>query len=282
MPYKDKKKQVLGDRERRHRIAEYWLVDKGNKTNNALRKKAAEETEKYAETILKELGFQYILPLNNTTSCAKYINHNMRTIFPFFDYYAEKDGQKWFIDVTAYIRKQLPHTPLWERLGIKLAVIFVRRDLKQYVFREDTGKLVVELRLKDIGLIFKDLSETRKESWLTRRANGQVSWNKGLTKDTDIRIANQAESMLHHYQEPGAIELHRERMGRSYKAGRVAWNKGLTKETDERMAKIASYPSWAKGLTVDTDERIARREIASKRARGLLPANSNTEFTNVK
>lgn len=193
MPYRDKKQQILVDLRRRHKIAEYWLVDSGNRTDNVRRKSIAAETEEYAEKLLnEELGFQYVLPLNNTTKCAKYINHSTRTIFPFFDFYCEKDGQKWFIDVTSYIRKQMPHTPLWEKLGMKLGVLFIRRDLKQYCFREDTGKTSIDLRLKDIGLPPLDLSEARARSWLTRRENGNVSWNKGLTKEDDPRIMRQA------------------------------------------------------------------------------------------
>lgn len=171
------------------------------------------------------------------------MNHNTRTIFPFFDYYCEKDGQKWFIDVTAYIKKEMPHTPLWERLGIKLGVLFIRRDLKQYCFKEDTGKTAVELRLKDIGLAPLDLSEARARSWLTRRENGNVVWNKGLTKETDERIAKYAE--------------------------KCGWCKGLTKETDPRVAKRV----WNTGLTKETDSRIAQQSETLRR--------HNAEFTNV-
>lgn len=174
----------------RARISKYWLVDKGNHTNNDPRKKAAKDTEEHAQVILKELGFQYILPLNNTVKCARYINHGTRAVFPFFDYYAEKDGQKWFIDVTAYIKKWMPHTPLWERLGIKMAVLFIRRDLKQYCFREDTGKTCISLRLKDIGLAPLSVSEARRKSWETRRKQGNdQGWSRGLTAETDERMA---------------------------------------------------------------------------------------------
>lgn len=260
MPYKDRKQQAFVDRRRTHRIAEYWLVDKGNRTDDARRKRIAAETEQYAEKLLNgELGFQYVLALNNTTKCAKYVNHNTRTIFPFFDFYCEKDGQKWFIDVTAYIKKEMPHTPLWERLGIKLAVLFVRRDLKQYCFREDTGKSAVELRLRDIGLPPVDLSEARARSWLTRRENGNVSWNKGLTKEGDPRIMQQANIRR------GKPHPH---IGTTRKG--IHWSDSAKQ----------SYVPWCKGLTKDTDERVRRRNIASLRAHG--PLLLDKEFSNVQ
>lgn len=46
-------------------------------------------------------------------------------------------------------------------------------------------------------------------------------WNYGLTKETDERVARNAESI------------------RKSTKGRVPWNKGLTKETDKRVAKNA-------------------------------------------
>lgn len=51
---------------------------------------------------------------------------------------------------------------------------------------------------------------------------GHVSWNKGLSKDTDIRL-----------------NIWSKNMHKKYKSGEILiWNKGLTKDTDKRIAKI--------------------------------------------
>lgn len=153
------------------------------------------ETEEYASVVLSKLGFTHLLFLNNTIKCLKYRNHNVRQTFP-FDYYCEKEGQKWFIDVTAYIKKELPQTPLWDRLGVKMGVLFIRRDLQQYCFKEGGNRLSIMLTLKDIGLDPMDKSEARRLAWQTRRSTGCVrAWNKGLTKETDERVARGAEAL---------------------------------------------------------------------------------------
>ena len=66
---------------------------------------------------------------------------------------------------------------------------------------------------------------------------GLTPWSKGLTKETDERLAKTSI-----------------KISESTK-GRPAWNKGLTKETDER---IKSRTAWNKGLTKETDERLAK------------------------
>jgi len=68
---------------------------------------------------------------------------------------------------------------------------------------------------------------------------GLSSWSKGLTKETDVRIAKASE-----------------KISASLK-GCVTWNKGLTKETDSRVARIYDERIvWNKGLTKDLDSRI--------------------------
>ncbi len=162
------------------------------------------ETEQYATTLLPRLGFTYVLPLNKTIRVSSGRQRHMRSTFP-FDFYCERDGQKWFIEVTGYIVKMLPRTPLWGRLGIKIGVLFIRRDLQQYYLKEPRDNAgAVFLRLKDIGLEPKDPSEARHLAWRNRRAAGPiVGWNKGLTKETDARIAKQAQSTRRHYQNLG-------------------------------------------------------------------------------
>lgn len=96
----------------------------------------------------------------------------------------------------------------------------------------------------------KEISDKRRAKLV-----GQPGWAKGLTKDTDERIAARAE----------ATSVGRRR---AFKDGRiVAWSKGMTKDTDPRLAQQATTTAarfasgelvpWAKGLTKDTDGRIA-------------------------
>lgn len=51
---------------------------------------------------------------------------------------------------------------------------------------------------------------------------GRIAWNKGLSKETDERVANYAQT-THNKYESGEL---------------VGWCKGLTAETDERIAKM--------------------------------------------
>jgi len=98
-------------------------------------------------------------------------------------------------------------------------------------------------------------------------------WNRGLTKETDERLAKLSEYF-------------------TGKKGHVCWNKGLTKETDVRLAKLSITISeeqkrnprkpnenqlaalaksrlWCKGLTKEDHPSIARRaEILSKKYTG--------------
>ena len=81
---------------------------------------------------------------------------------------------------------------------------------------------------------------------------GQVPWNKGLTKDIDERIVGWNKGLTKETDE--RLAKTSIKISESTK-GRPAWNKGLTKETDER---IKSRTAWNKGLTKETDERLAK------------------------
>ena len=71
---------------------------------------------------------------------------------------------------------------------------------------------------------------------------GREGWNKGLTKENDGRLAQQALSLSEHYQENDV------------------WNKGLTKETNEGVAKQADIMR-GRTHTAEHNEKVA----ASKR-----------------
>jgi len=74
------------------------------------------------------------------------------------------------------------------------------------------------------------------------------SWNTGLTKETDERVAKAGKNIS------------------KKNKGKKAWNEGLTKETDERLKNIGKNisksrerkPPWNKGLTKETDERVKK------------------------
>lgn len=195
------------------RIADAWLVDKGNRGKNVddvLRRKIKRSTEDYAgKVLLPQLGFDYVLPLNNSIKIWNGRKSGTREKFP-FDFYCEIDKQKWFIDVTAYIKKVLPRTPLWDKLGVRIGALFVRRDLQEYRFKEGTNKGFVCLNLQDVGLDpVLSRAEVLHKSWETRRRenikvkpmaeehklkiaaslSGRIPWNKGLTKETDPRVS---------------------------------------------------------------------------------------------
>lgn len=96
--------------------------------------------------------------------------------------------------------------------------------------------------------------ETKRK--ISLATTGHIPWSKGLTKETDERLAH--ISLLGH-----------------------TWIKGLTKETDERVKKMAKKQSetmktqykrgkrvvWSEGLTKETDERI---KLSSERASNTI------------
>lgn len=193
---------------RLRRIADAWFVDKGNTgkgVNDSLRRKIKRDSEDYAEkVVLSQLGFQYILPLNNSIKIWGVHQRRTREKFP-FDFYCEKDNQRWFIDVTAYIKKVLASTPLWDKLGVRIGVLFIRRDLQKYCFKDGTNKEFVSLTLQDVGLEpVLSRAEVLHKAWETRRREG-------------IKVKPLTEEHKHHIAES--------------LSGRPPWNKGLTKET---------------------------------------------------
>jgi len=116
---------------------------------------------------------------------------------------------------------------------------------------------------------------------MTGNRKGCKPWNKGLSKETDIRLATSGKKIStsnigrispmkdkHHTQEA------KDKCGRSMKGKhhtqesrdmmrKTAWNKGLTKEIDVRLNHTSLVQkgkkhlySWNRGLTKDTDSRV--------------------------
>lgn len=85
-----------------------------------------------------------------------------------------------------------------------------------------------------------------------------ASWNKGLTKETDERVA------------ANGLATQKTRLERD---NYNAWNKGLTKEDDPRIKGLTGelngmygkHPTaWNKGLTKFTDSRMAQASVNHK------------------
>lgn len=98
------------------------------------------KAEEYAERIaLPKLGFTNIQNLNQKFSK-----------FP-FDFYAEKDGEKFLIDVTTAPMKNVNDglDTLWKVLGLKRLVLFVKPDFCR--------------------IFLKEVEDEKSHVWLTKR-----------------------------------------------------------------------------------------------------------------
>ena len=87
---------------------------------------------------------------------------------------------------------------------------------------------------------------------------GYTSWSKGLTKETDERLALMGKKV--------SITLRK-----MAKNGEIRyWNKGLTKKTDYRIAEHANrlkdITTWNKGLTKENDFRVLKNGLGVKLA----------------
>lgn len=96
----------------------------------------------------------------------------------------------------------------------------------------------------------KHSEETKKQ--ISINLKGRVPWNKGLTKETDIRVLNFSIKCVGHNN-----------CNKGLKRQQPSWNKGLTKETDERLQKTSNtkkekYPSGSSCYISTVKERIKR------------------------
>lgn len=92
------------------------------------------------------------------------------------------------------------------------------------------------------------------------KKNNTIPWNKGLTKETDKRVARAAEITK---------ETHWS------KKGYTAWNKGLTRKTDERVDKIAQKREDNSNNPVNRQEV---RDKISKTLKGRYCGDKNPRF----
>jgi len=84
---------------------------------------------------------------------------------------------------------------------------------------------------------------------------GYIPWDKGLTKETDIRVKNAA--------------IKRSKTLKGVSTGR-SWNKGLTKETDERV----------KGNALGISKGLKGKRLSLKHRKALKESHNTLEYRN--
>lgn len=106
---------------RKYGISKWWCTAhlKNIKVEKSFAEEKWKKAEKEAEGILKKMGFSHILNLNLV--CANP---------PHWDYYAEKDGEKWLFDVTINQSKNLVEKGMRMIEGFKSAVLLKDKKWK--------------------------------------------------------------------------------------------------------------------------------------------------------
>jgi len=146
-------------------------------------------------------------------------------------------------------------------------------DTKKKMSLRRLGKTYEDIYGKNADLI----RECRRQKLILRWRNesyrekmfGRTPWNKGLTKETDLRLARNAKRML----------------GNQCSKGCAPWNKGRkTSEETKRKMSLANkgkkhklpkdFKPWNFGLTKETNSivaRIAESQLGNQRFKGHIP-----------
>lgn len=107
-------------------------------------------------------------------------------------------------------------------------------------------------------------------------------WNKGLTKETDIRLQKVSESVKRTENDidwKSTIgKVKSDRISRA-KQGIIPWNKGLTKETSTRLAEIGQAISEAYKNT-SSEEKERRRLVSRMKTITRISLHPNRYKTN--
>ncbi|MGD0343106.1 MAG: hypothetical protein ABSA76_15505 [Bacteroidales bacterium] len=117
-----------------------WGHMKGGKNNNC--QKLGREMEEPAKNILlNRLGFSYV---NRFADSPNYSHSIMtgRKLFP-FDFYCEKNGEKWLIECTCSESKRLDKELVRifrDRIGLRIGIIFMSKKLQYFTFKEISEK----------------------------------------------------------------------------------------------------------------------------------------------
>lgn len=146
-----------------NQLEKYWYSGAKPSKTDFEKKKLGKEAELYAkEAVLPKLGFNEILYLNEEHRNGKIINRQFT-----WDFYAEKDGYNWFIDVTTYVHKKIHARhlmPVWKKLGVKLGVLFVKPDFSNFVFKESGYETYVKVTPEEVGVKNPNWSEVGKKA----------------------------------------------------------------------------------------------------------------------
>jgi hypothetical protein len=119
---KQKAKEIIADRKlgfsykqlsEKHNVSKWWCIQhlKLVKPQKSWLEEKWKNAEKEAGEILKSKGFTHIINLNEI--CAS----------PYWDYYAEKDDERWLFDVTINQNKNLIEKGLHAIKGYSSAVL---------------------------------------------------------------------------------------------------------------------------------------------------------------
>ena len=109
-----------------------------------------------------------------------------------------------------------------------------------------------------LGKPWKWSDESRERQ--SEQMKGRTAWNKGLTKETDLRVMKSAKTLSKTINNNPQLLKVRSDNGRMNR-GQKAWNTGLTKETDPRVAKYANKLE-GRPITPETRERIRKMRLA--------------------
>ena len=214
--------------------------------------------------------------------------------------YKNKTGKHWYNNGVTQVQAfecpegfVLGRLPITEETKKKISKSLMGHpsSVKGVPKSEETKRKISETRKErkiqawNKGLTAETDDRVAKNGQATKKTcierGNYVAWNRGLTADTDERVRmNRAKSeatMVERYGVPNpSLRTDVEH---------VAWNKGLTKETDGRMKKASEnhigVTAWNKGLTEDTDERVKKyaesgRTERCKRLRYLTRQKNGT------
>lgn len=100
-------------------ISKWWCINnlRGIEIDKSWVEEQWRTAEKEAEEVLKKEGFYHILNLNLVCPNS-----------PYWDYYAEKDNERWLFDVTINQSKNLVSKSLRAIDGFKMAVLIKDKD----------------------------------------------------------------------------------------------------------------------------------------------------------
>ena len=113
-----------------------YLKDLNGDDDSTLSKVTKEwrDAEIEAASILTEMGFSHIVDLNEICNVA-----------PFWDFYAEKDGDKWLVDVTVNHQKSVTEKQTRAVDGYRMAILF--KDVAEWRLIEIKAETICKIEM---------------------------------------------------------------------------------------------------------------------------------------